>query len=132
MTLLLVDIDHFKQVNDKYGHLVGDEILFAVASVLTQQIRPSDLLARYGGEEFALILPDTSIVEAKLLAERVRAAIETSMYKLDNGVDQDINLTISVGITSLLLGDEINSLLARADQALYQAKENGRNRVEVG
>jgi diguanylate cyclase (GGDEF)-like protein len=132
MALLLVDIDNFKQVNDKYGHLVGDEMLFAVASLLTQQIRPSDLLARYGGEEFALILPDTSIVEAKLLAERVRVATETSMFNLDNGVDQDINLTISVGITSWLLGDEINSLLARADKALYQAKENGRNRVEVG
>jgi diguanylate cyclase (GGDEF)-like protein len=131
MALLLADLDNFKQINDKYGHLVGDDILFAVASLLTQQIRPSDLLARYGGEEFALILPDTSILEAKQIAERVRAAVETSKFKLDNGVGQDVNLTISVGITSLMLGDEMNSLLARADQALYQAKENGRNRVEV-
>jgi diguanylate cyclase (GGDEF)-like protein len=132
LALLLADLDNFKQINDTYGHLVGDEILFAVASVLTQQIRPSDLLARFGGEEFALILPDTSIVEANQIAERVRLAIETSLFKMDNGVDQDIHLTISIGITCLMLGDEMNNLLTRADIALYQAKENGRNRVEVG
>jgi diguanylate cyclase (GGDEF)-like protein len=131
MALLMADLDNFKQINDQYGHLVGDEILFAVASVLTQQIRPSDLLARFGGEEFALILPDTSVEEAKKIAERVRVAIETVQFKMDDEVHQEIHLTVSVGITSLMLGDEMNNLLTRADQALYQAKENGRNRVEV-
>jgi diguanylate cyclase (GGDEF)-like protein len=131
MALLLADLDHFKQINDNYGHLVGDDILSAVASVLTQQIRPSDLLARFGGEEFALILPDTSVEEAKQIAERIRATIETVQFKMDNEEHHEINMTISVGITSLMLGDEMNNLLTRADQALYQAKENGRNRVEV-
>jgi diguanylate cyclase (GGDEF)-like protein len=132
MALLLADLDHFKQINDKYGHLVGDEILSAVASLLTQQIRPSDLLARFGGEEFALILSGTSVEEAKQIAERIRAAIEAVQFKIDNEVHQEIHVTISVGITSLMLGDEMNNLLTRADQALYQAKENGRNRVEIG
>ncbi len=131
MALLLADLDNFKQINDIHGHLVGDEVLFAVASVLTQQIRPSDLLARYGGEEFALILPDTSAEEAKQIAERVRMAIDATKIKIDSEVPLEIHVTLSLGVTSLMLGDEINNLLTRADHALYQAKENGRNRVEV-
>lgn len=131
MALLLADLDHFKQINDIHGHMVGDEVLFAVGSVLTQLIRPSDLLARYGGEEFAMILPDTSADEAKRIAERVRTAIDATRIKIDNEVSLEIHVTISLGITSLMLGDEINHLLTRADQALYRAKQNGRNRVEV-
>ncbi len=131
MALLIADLDHFKQINDIHGHVVGDEVLFAVASILTQLVRPSDLLARFGGEEFALILSDTSAHDAKQIAERVRAALDETRIKIDNEVPHEIHVTLSLGITSLMLGDDINNILTRADQALYQAKKNGRNRVEV-
>ena len=131
MTLLLADLDHFKQINDTYGHIVGDEVLSAVASILSKQVRPSDLLARFGGEEFALILADTSLTEAKQIAERVRAAVDETLFKVQGKSESEIHLTISIGITTLMLGDDINNLLTRSDHALYQAKENGRNRIEV-
>ena len=130
LALFLADLDHFKRINDINGHMVGDEVLFAVATVLTQQIRPTDLLARFGGEEFAMILPETSSNEAKQIAERIRLAIESTRLGFDNGNIQEIHVTLSIGITNLMLGDDINQLLSRADLALYQAKENGRNRVE--
>jgi diguanylate cyclase (GGDEF)-like protein len=131
LALLLADLDHFKLINDTHGHIVGDEVLFAVASMLTKQIRPSDLLARFGGEEFALILPDTSMEEAKLIAERVRKAIDETLFKIENETQHEIHVTLSIGITCLMLGDDINHLLTRADNALYQAKDGGRNRVNV-
>jgi diguanylate cyclase (GGDEF)-like protein len=131
MALILADLDHFKTINDKHGHIVGDEVLFAVATVLTQQIRPTDLLARFGGEEFAFILPETSTEEAHQIAERIRAAIETTRLGFDKEVKDEIHVTLSLGVTNLLLGDDINTLLSRADQALYQAKEGGRNRVAI-
>lgn len=132
MALLLADLDHFKRINDAYGHMVGDEVLFAVASILARQIRPSDLIARFGGEEFAIILPDTSAKEARQIAERIRAAIDTTRIKIDSESSQEIHVTLSIGAASLMLGDEINNLLTRADQALYRAKEKGRNRFEAG
>ncbi len=132
LALILADLDNFKRINDNHGHMVGDEVLSAVASVLTLQVRPTDLLARFGGEEFAMILPDTSPDNAKLIAERVRTAIESTRIEFNNDVHLEINLTLSLGVSSLMLGDDINNLLTRADHALYQAKRNGRNRVEVG
>ena len=132
LALILADLDHFKNINDVHGHMVGDEVLFAVASVLTKQIRPTDLLARFGGEEFAMILPDTSPDEAKIIAERVRTAIESTKLEFENDVTQEIRITLSLGVSNLMLGDDINNLLTRADHALYQAKKDGRNRVEVG
>jgi diguanylate cyclase (GGDEF)-like protein len=131
LALLIADLDHFKKINDLHGHVVGDEVLFAVASLLSQLIRPSDLLARFGGEEFAMILTDTSPNEAKLIAERMRSTLETTKIKIGNGSSHEIQVTLSLGVTSLMLGDEINNLLTRADHALYRAKENGRNRVEI-
>lgn len=131
MALLITDIDHFKHINDTHGYLIGDEVLFAIATILTQQIRPSDLLARYGGEEFALILPDTSTEEAKQIAERIRATLDASRIKIGNEFPVEIHVTISIGISPLLLGDNIEALLHRADQALYKAKGNGRNRIET-
>ena len=131
MALIMADLDNFKHVNDAYGHLAGDEALCTVASILTQHIRPSDLVARFGGEEFALILPDTSTEEAMQIAERVRAAIESTHIQVDPETSQEVRITISLGVTSLLLGDEIDSMLARADQALYRAKEKGRNSIEM-
>lgn len=132
LALILCDLDHFKKVNDHHGHMVGDEVLSAVATVLTQQIRPTDLLARFGGEEFAMILPETSRDQAMIIAERVRTAIATTQIEFNNDEYLKINITLSIGVTTLMLGDDINNLLTRADHALYQAKENGRNRVEVG
>jgi diguanylate cyclase (GGDEF)-like protein len=132
MALLIADLDHFKQINDIHGHVVGDEVLFAVASILARLVRPTDLLARFGGEEFALILPDTSLHDAKNIAERVRMEIDNTRIKIDNESPHEIHVTLSLGITSLVLGDEINNILTRADRALYHAKEKGRNRVEVG
>ena len=131
LALLLADLDHFKSINDTYGHMVGDEVLSAVASVLTKHVRPSDLLARFGGEEFALILPETSIEDAKLISERIRHAIDETLFKIENESHAEIHITLSIGITCLMLGDDINNLLTRADNALYLAKEKGRNRIEV-
>lgn len=128
LVLMLVDLDHFKKVNDQYGHVVGDEVLSSVASVLPHQFRPTDLLARFGGEEFAMILPNTDLEQATQIAERVRIAIESTRVEFY----PDIQLTLSLGVASLLPNDDMNSLLARADRALYQAKKNGRNRVEIG
>lgn len=132
MAFILADLDNFKKINDIHGHMVGDEVLFAVASILTQQIRPTDLLARFGGEEFAMILPDTTPDDAKQIAERVRTTLETTKLKCENETNQEIHMTLSLGVTNLMLGDDINNLLTRADNALYLAKENGRNRVEIG
>jgi len=132
MAFILADLDNFKKINDVHGHMVGDEVLFAVASILTQQIRPTDLLARFGGEEFAMILPETTPDDAKQIAERVRVTLETTKLKCENETDQEIHITLSLGVTNLMLGDDINNLLTRADNALYLAKENGRNRVEIG
>jgi diguanylate cyclase (GGDEF)-like protein len=132
MALILADLDHFKSINDKYGHLVGDEVLFAVASMLTQQIRPTDLLARFGGEEFAFILPETSPEEAYQIAERIRTSLESTRLGFDDEVKDEIHVTLSLGVTNLMLGDNINMMLSRADQALYQAKKNGRNCITVG
>jgi diguanylate cyclase (GGDEF)-like protein len=131
MALILADLDNFKTINDKHGHMVGDEVLFAVASVLSQQVRPTDLLARFGGEEFAFILPETSPEVAHQIAERIRSTLEATKLGFDDEVKVEIHVTLSLGVTNLMLGDNINILLSRADQALYQAKENGRNCVAV-
>lgn len=128
LVLMLADLDHFKNVNDQYGHVVGDEVLSAVASVLPHQFRPTDLLARFGGEEFAMILPNTDLTQATQIAERVRTAIASTRVEFY----PKIQLTLSLGLASLTPKDDMNNLLTRADHALYQAKENGRNRVEIG
>ena len=132
MALILADLDHFKKINDKHGHLVGDEILFAVASMLTQQIRPTDLLARFGGEEFAFVLPETSPEEAHQIAERIRSSLEEARLGFGDELKDEIKMTLSLGVTNLMLGDNIQMMLSRADLALYQAKKNGRNCIAVG
>lgn len=128
LALMLADLDHFKKVNDQYGHVVGDEVLSSVASVLPHQFRPTDLLARFGGEEFAMLLPNTDLEQATQIAERVREAIASTRVEFY----PDIQPTLSLGLVNLLPNDDMNSLLIRADHALYQAKKNGRNRVEIG
>ncbi|MCZ6641366.1 MAG: GGDEF domain-containing protein [Gammaproteobacteria bacterium] len=124
---LMVDIDHFKSVNDRFGHGVGDEVLQFVAKKLISTAKPEDLSARYGGEEFCLILPGTSLTAAAALGERLRLGIKTEFRKQ---FSYEIDLTISVGVASMLdVDDTTMDLLNRADKALYAAKSSGRNRV---
>ncbi len=125
LSLLLLDIDHFKRFNDDYGHAVGDQVLALVAQTVEKSLRPTDLAARYGGEELVVILPETPLEGARIAAERVRAAIGAS--KLAN-VPRPI--TISIGAATLAEDQSAEDLLKRADELLYLAKERGRNRVE--
>jgi diguanylate cyclase (GGDEF)-like protein len=126
LTVLLLDVDHFKKVNDVHGHSAGDEVLRCIARTLTTYARESDLVARYGGEEFAALLPSTEESGARALAERVRAGIETLALEWEG---RPIPVRASLGVASLRETDTLGVLLSRADQALYAAKEAGRNRV---
>ncbi len=127
-SLLMVDIDHFKRVNDTYGHTAGDAVLREVASRVARHVRGFDLVARYGGEEFVVVMPDTSLSVASMVAERLRSMVATKPITLDDG--KEISVTISIGITtSLETGDSASALLQRADKALYSAKAHGRNCV---
>ncbi|MCW8929472.1 MAG: sensor domain-containing diguanylate cyclase [Gammaproteobacteria bacterium] len=129
LSIFLIDIDHFKQINDTYGHPVGDRVLKKYANFLQETIRNTDFLSRYGGEEFVIILPETSLKEAEELAERLR--IKTHNFNLDLG-NRQFNITISLGIATYPdHGQECDTILERADQAMYQAKRKGRNRVHT-
>lgn len=126
-SVLLMDIDHFKKVNDRYGHEAGDRVLCQFADTVRQALRPTDLLARHGGEEFCALLPDSDAATAQAVAERVRASFEKSATS-SGGIE--IRATVSIGVAQLNMPDEqIQSALARADAALYQAKDAGQNRV---
>lgn len=126
-SLLMLDIDHFKPLNDIHGHLVGDEVLVQVASILVQTIRSVDFAARYGGEEFAVVLTETSAAAALDTAERIRAKVAQADYGL---AQRRGAVTVSIGVAECRADDAtIDALLARADQALYQAKGDGRDRV---
>lgn len=128
LSILLVDVDHFKQVNDQYGHQAGDLLLKLLAECEQHILRKTDILGRYGGEEFLVVLPDTDIHTATLVAQRLRAAIEAADFTLQAGLV--IHKTVSIGVAKLYVStDTVELLLARADSALYQAKEGGRNRV---
>lgn len=124
-SVILLDIDHFKQVNDTHGHIVGDAVLVRLACVLKKHIRENDTLGRWGGEEFLLILPHTDLEQACALAEKLRQTIEAEAFQVAG------YKTCSFGITSYCPGDNMTRLLARADHALYEAKNLGRNRVQV-
>lgn len=125
LSLLFLDIDHFKPVNDQCGHTVGDELLRQVANLLRQLARESDIVCRWGGEEFAVLTPETALGEAQELAERLRVAIASDVASPLGPI------TVSIGVAELKLQEPENSLIQRADQALYWAKEKGRNRVET-
>lgn len=124
LSLILIDIDHFKSVNDEFGHVAGDEALQLLALILQSQGRPYDDVARYGGEEFAIILPDTSQNAAAVVAERIREAIQNFEWNLRP-------LTVSVGVATTVTVQGSMTMVERADLALYQAKNSGRNRVVV-
>jgi diguanylate cyclase (GGDEF)-like protein/PAS domain S-box-containing protein len=126
LSVALCDIDHFKRVNDTYGHLVGDRVIALVAQGITTQVRGDDIAVRWGGEEFLIVLPGASLAAALRTAERVRAAIESVSD------DEAGPVTISIGVTEAVAGDDGASVIKRADDALYAAKSNGRNRVEAG
>ena len=120
--LILADIDHFKKVNDTYGHSVGDQVLREVAGRLAQNLRDSDSLARWGGEEFLILAPETNLHQAHLLAQRLREAISERPIS-------GLVITLSLGVACYRQGDSVAGLLSRADEAMYQAKANGRNQV---
>jgi diguanylate cyclase (GGDEF)-like protein len=124
----MLDIDHFKQVNDTYGHKVGDMVLKKLSTLLVETLRNIDISGRIGGEEFAIMLPETDKTQAFDVAERLRKLIETSPITLENGLP--IKISVSIGIATLK-GDETNidTLLNIADEALYKAKKSGRNKV---
>lgn len=129
LTALMFDIDHFKEVNDTYGHALGDQVLVSIATLCRQIFRSIDIIGRYGGEEFAVLLPETSLSTAKDVAERLRRAI-SSMVVSHN--DYHISITISIGIASLRTGcTSVNALIEQADEALYSAKNSGRNKIAV-
>ena len=124
--LVLLDVDHFKQINDTYGHLVGDTVLTEIAQTIKECSRDSDIVFRYGGEEFVMVLANTGVSGAKRVAERVRKAVEKHVIDSANG---QISATISAGVTTIRDKDTANDILARADRLMYQAKDLGRNRV---
>ena len=131
--LVMLDIDHFKKVNDTFGHLVGDRVIASLGDVLRHSLtHPAHAAARYGGEEFALLLPLTSIEQGEQLAEAVRARVKAVRFLDRAKRDIGLSVTISAGVAVLRRGEEAASLVARADGALYEAKRAGRNRVTRG
>jgi len=133
---LMLDVDHFKKINDSFGHAAGDAVLQELANRIDVQIRASDVAARYGGEEFIVLLPDTDISSGVKLAERIRRAVASALYVLPGGEQQAITASIGIaGVTPEADADDLKtigeSLIARADVALYRAKSDGRDRVAM-
>ena len=128
LSLVMADIDHFKKVNDTFGHTEGDRVLFEIANLLKASVRKKDTVARYGGEEFILILPETGLGEASMIAERIRKLVESTLFEIANA---RINLTVSMGISNFPShrAKSKEELVKMADQALYDAKRGGRNKV---
>ena len=127
-TLIMLDIDHFKQVNDQWGHEIGNQALIHIAKLMLQTVRKLDIPCRYGGEEFAIILPNTQLSAGVPVAERLRALIDETPLLV---ADRPLQLTASLGIGSYLFGEDVTleELVQRADEYLYQAKQGGRNQV---
>jgi len=129
LSIIMGDIDFFKKINDKYGHPAGDFVIKTVAQTLTKSFRKTDVVCRYGGEEFLIILPASDLMGAKVAAEKARVAIESTKFEFQETV---IPVTISLGVAQLLVGHESSKeTIARADAALYNSKQNGRNQVSA-
>jgi diguanylate cyclase (GGDEF)-like protein len=129
-SILLMDIDFFKKINDTYGHLVGDEILKYFVKSVSSEIRGTDIFARFGGEEFIIMLPDTNEEGAVALAQKIREHVDNNPYKASDGV-LEVVYNVSIGVAQLHNEKLLKDLVQRADKALYSAKANGRNRVEI-
>ncbi|HUX25062.1 MAG TPA: diguanylate cyclase [Burkholderiales bacterium] len=128
LSLLLLDIDHFKRVNDTHGHQAGDAVLKGLSELLGREARAIDRVCRYGGEEFTVILPETDLEAAALIAERLRASVEAQPFDVEAGAP--LRITVSIGVASWpLQGEGVDTLVAAADTALYAAKRSGRNRI---
>jgi diguanylate cyclase len=131
LAVILSDIDFFKKFNDNYGHLIGDAVLRFISGILKKNVESSQLVARIGGEEFAILVPNTTPEEAFLLAEHLRNKVATSHLKRKDTGETIGNITISLGVALYRIGEEWDTLYQRADAALYQSKENGRNRTSL-
>ena len=125
--VLILDIDHFKKINDRFGHLAGDRALVAFSKAITSQLRAIDCFGRFGGEEFLLLMPGTRQAGVLTGAERIRGCVEQTNFS-DTGIDA--KMTVSIGVAEYQPGESVEEILARADRALYDAKAKGRNRVE--
>ncbi len=130
-SLLIADIDHFKRINDSYGHVFGDKVIRSIATILRDNVKGKDLAARYGGEEFVVVLPETPIEGALSLAEKIRKIVESSRIKRVGNNEIVANVTISLGVACRHPGETDQELVSRADAALYQSKQQGRNRVTL-
>jgi len=129
LTLLLLDLDHFKDYNDSYGHLEGDKVLVRFSQIIKSCLRTNDTAYRYGGEEFTVILPETGGEEAGTVAQRIRAALEAERFSPLNG--KDVKITISIGVTEYQHKEELSTFIQRADKAMYRSKQKGRNMVSM-
>ncbi len=130
LALIMIDVDDFKNYNDAYGHLAGDKVLVSVADAIRSPLRPNDLVARFGGEEFAVLLPETTVDNARIIAERLRKRVsETDPGELDGKVLP--KATISLGIAGRQSGYMLDMMIAAADVAMYHAKRSGKNRIEI-
>lgn len=131
ISVMVADIDHFKRVNDTYGHEAGDRVLQEIARRLRANVRPSDIVCRHGGEEFIIIMPETEANVAGIAAERIRKAVASAPFEIE-GVPVSLDVTLSGGVASYMgSGESVDDLLKRSDDALYRAKTSGRNRIET-
>jgi len=126
---VMVDLDHFKQVNDRHGHMIGDEVLSAVGKLIRENVRVIDVAGRYGGEELCILLPNTPLEGARKFAETLRGRIEAQVH-MDGNRRVPVTASLGIGSFNHMDIDDADSLLRQADAALYRAKQNGRNRVE--
>jgi diguanylate cyclase len=127
--ILMIDIDHFKNINDTHGHLLGDNVIKVVSDTLNNQIKGKDTAARYGGEEFCVLLPETELQGAIKLAESIRHIVENTKIKRAKSQEEICRITVSIGVTRYRLKEPISDFFERADKALYRSKNDGRNRV---
>ena len=128
LSLAMLDLDHFKRINDGYGHLAGDKVLKIIATVLRKRLRPNDFIARFGGEEFVLLMPNSSLSDALAVGETLRAAIEACPFHFKG---EPVTITVSMGMAQFQPGERSDLALKRADEALYRAKAAGRNQVQA-
>ena len=129
VTLMMIDADYFKKVNDNHGHVAGDETLKHLCKVISENLRETDLLVRFGGEELVVLMPGTIVTQAHVVAERVRSLVESQPVILDNG--KNVDVTISIGLAEWSEEESVENLIEKADRALYSAKESGRNKVGI-